>query len=116
MQKLEEELEEKEEFLSTATETQDQFRNHAINYQKKYAKAKTALEAQKQENSTLKQENSVLRETIAEVTRYLKCTKDQIVEKIKSIISTNEEQEKNEWNNLMDGVNKTLASNNPKLK
>ncbi len=59
------------------------------------------LEAQKQENTTLKQENSVLRETIAEVTRYLKCTKDQIVEKVKSMFQKEDIEEDKAWEEVL---------------
>ena len=85
------------------------------------------LEAQKQENTTLKQENSMLKTTITEITSYLKCTKDKIMEKIKGLITTNEnienteekevgEDKKEAWKKLLDDSNKRLEKNNPKLQ
>lgn len=148
-------LEEKEESLSGAVETQEQLRSHALNYQRKYLNATTELEEKKAELAkkptveyveiekpieVIKEvENPINRElekkanyfekkytkalkTLQEINTLFKA-KDfvELVDKIKIMFAKEEKEvgevgEKEAWNNLMDGVNKTLASDNPKLQ
>ncbi len=93
LEEKEEDLSEKEEFLSTAVEAQEKFRSYAQTYQKKLIEAQNELEEQKIENTTLKQENSTLKAIVSEISSYLKCTKDQIVEKVKNLFQKEEEPE-----------------------
>lgn len=85
VENLETELEEKEEFLLVATETQEKFRAYAQTYQKKLSEAQKTIETQKTENVSLREENSSLRAIVSEISAYLKCKKDQIVEKVKNL-------------------------------
>ena len=69
----------------------------------------------------LEKENNTLKTVVSEVTSYLKCTKDQILERIKSFITTNEKKEENDekfnknWGKFMNGVDKILDEESPKL-
>ena len=94
-----EELKEKEEFLSVAIEAQEKFRSYAQTYQKQLSIAQNELKEQKIENVSLKAENSSLRAIVSEISSYLKCKKDDIVEKVKNLFSKDETDD--EWEKML---------------
>ena len=87
---LQKELKEKEEFLSVATE--------------KLSIAQT-------ENSTLKAENSSLRAIVGDLTAYLSCKKDQIVEKVKNLFQKEDTAIDDEFEKMLKNPKMKISEN-----